>query len=444
MRQPPAPKSIRWPKYLFVAAAAVVVVIQFCQLAHKPRGDFPNHWEFGRRMASGEFIYEGGLNNPYPPLWSLAHAPLTVVPKHAAQLLVFPLIFAAAVLLFWVLNQLTVRHWPLSQRAAFWTVALTLVLAGRWMIRDMVECGVNLALVALSWLAVYLWTQRKEWLGGTCLGLAGALKCTPLAFLAYFLWKRQWKMALATTVATTLFTLAPAIWMGPQQYAKSMSVWFTYTSRGLAQPDPSRGVLGEEKVQNHSLRPALARVLMHIPAGHKLRSQHAWHGDILNLPPKTAGLVIKGLMLVIALVVAWRFRRGCERDSPTVLWECAGISLAILLYSPITWSQHCVGVLPLMYLMVRSAVSEQHTPRWVWPVAVIYICFVVALNRTIVGREFTLLLLSYHVYTWCFLTLLATTIAYHCRSLTCSAKDSDKQKVDAWAAPESTAQRSAA
>ena len=49
--------------------------------------------------------------------------------------------------------------------------------------------------------------------------------------------------------------------------------------------------------------------------------------------------------------IAWRFRRpASERHDDTILWEGAVVSLLILLYSPLTWRQHCVAVLPAFYL----------------------------------------------------------------------------------------------
>ena len=40
-----------------------------------------------------------------------------------------------------------------------------------------------------------------------------------------------------------------------------------------------------------------------------------------------------------------------------MVWEGAVISLLILLYSPVTWKQHCVGVLPALYLVCRAALA---------------------------------------------------------------------------------------
>ena len=72
-------------------------------------------------------------------------------------------------------------------------------------VRDLTECGVNTLLVAYCWLGVYLWSRGRDIAGGVSLGLAMALKCTPALFWVYFLWKRQWRMAVATAVAAVAF-----------------------------------------------------------------------------------------------------------------------------------------------------------------------------------------------------------------------------------------------
>jgi alpha-1,2-mannosyltransferase len=409
-----------------VAAAFVVVLASFFQTARRPRGDFPNHWEFGRRMAAGEFIYERGLDVPYLPLWALVHAPLTVLPVHVAQLVLFPLSLAAAALLLWVLDRLTRRSFPLDRERRFWVAALALLLSIRFLLRDMSECGVNLALVALSWWGIYLWTRGRDWAGGISLGLAAALKCTPLAFLGYFLWKRHWKIAAATATAAALFTLGPILWMGPQAYGRAIEFWSHYAGRGLTAGDPSRGVLGDETVQNMSLRPALATLLMRIPPEHPLHlpaAERIKEALSLDVAPRVAARIALGLMAALALAVAWRFRGPAgRRDDAAVLWECGAISLAILLYSPITWGQHCVGVLPAMYLLLATGSSAggnpaRGVPRWGWAMLAAFVLVILVLNRSVIGRELSLVILGWHVPTAILLGLLAVALACHARTL---------------------------
>lgn len=417
-------------KQIVIALGIAVALVQWVRLVVTPRGDFDLHWEIGRRLAVGEFVYERGTDRPYPPFWAFAHAPLTVFDVHTAQLLIYPLFPASLVLLVWVLSRLTRKHLPLSGDAVFWTAAVAIFLTSRFLVRDMMECGVNLALVALSWLAVYFWVHHRRWLGGAVLGLATALKCTPGLFIAYFVLKREWKMAATSAAAAAAFTLSPALWLGATEYQRAMDYWVTTVWSGISQPDPSMGVLGQEQLQNIALRPALARFLMHLPDDHKLRIDHPLDVTVLELSPKAAGLVVKLLMAGLLFGFAWQIRAVVrDRNDPTVTWECAGVSLLILLYSPITWGQHCVGVLPALYLITRTVAAGGRLSQWMKGILFTYVFFILVLNRELVGKEFTWLLDSYHTHTWCFLGLVAVALA--CRSR-CrrSADGSDAQPGD--------------
>ena len=439
---PPPSLSARrdiW-KHVAMGVAVAIVWIQWIRIGVTPRGDFPLHWEFGRRLIEGEFLYKGGYFHPYLPFWALVHAPLTLMPMHAAQVLVYPLFIGSMAALIWVLHRLSRDHLPLDREALFWVTALALGLSSRFIIRDMLECGVNLAMVTLSWGGVYLWVRRRELLGGVSLGLATAMKCTPVLFLAYFVWKRQWKMAASTTVATAAFSLSPILWMGPSEFSRAGDFWLLNAWKSVGETDPSRGVHGPEPLQNISLRPSLARFLMHLPVGHIARLDHPLYLDFFNLPPRTASIVIKFLMLALLAAIAWNFRHPPERrDEPAIYWECAAVSLLILLYSPITWGQHCVGVIPAFYLIARTSSARGGIPRWMKAVLAVYVVCILGLNRAFVGRQISWLLDSYHVHTWCLLSLLAVSIACRSRSIS-----KDKLAADVLPGDESAPDRLAA
>jgi hypothetical protein len=128
-----------------------------------------------------------------------------------------------------------------------------------------------------------------------------------------------------------------------------------------------------------------------------------------------AGRLIKIGMLLLAVAVAWSFRGAVQdRESKVVLWQCAAISVAILLYSPITWAQHCVGVLPAMYLIVQTALHKRQLPRGVAWAGMMYVMCILVLNRAVLGKTLTNLLDAYRLNTWLILTLFAVTLWY-CR-----------------------------
>jgi hypothetical protein len=275
----------------------------------------------------------------------------------------------------------------------------------------MPECGVNLALVALSWLAVECWTRHRDWAGGWFLGLAISLKCTPALFLAWFLWKRQWKFALATTLAMVVFSLSPLLVMGPKSYADTLAQWAGHVWRGVGQANPAYGVLGDEPLQNLSLRPALARYFTVLPEGHRSRIDHSLYFDLGTFSPEAAGWIIKGVLLALVVGVALVFRRPIlRRDDPRWLWEAAAVSVLMLLLSPITWGQHCVALFPAFYLMMHRRVAGHPFPMWTKAVLWAYIAGILLLNREVIGKDLTYLLDSYRMPTLFLLGLLAATL----------------------------------
>lgn len=401
-----------------IGLVALIVCVQFLRLTVHLKGDFDIHWESGRRMVAGEPLYarQGaqdalGHNYPYPPFWALVHAPLTWLPMHVAQLMIYPLIVLAGYVLIKTLNRLTRPHEPLDENRLFLVVAGAIFLTSRFLVRDMPECGVNLALVALSWLAVEFWVRRRDWAGGWCLGLAISLKCTPALFWAWFLWKRQWKMAATTMVATAAFTLSPIVLQGPEGYRQTMAEWTGNVWRGVGETHPAFGVLGDEPLQNLSLRPALARYLTVLPEGHRSRVAHSLYFDVLNISPDVAGWVIKCLLAGLVAGVAYRFRHPIiRRDDPRWLWEAATVSVLILLLSPITWGQHCVGLLPAFYLLMRRRVSGKTLPNWTRAMIWMYMVGILLLNREFLGKELTYLVDSYRFPTLMFVGLLAVVV----------------------------------
>ena len=227
-----------------MAIGAVIVLVQWISTMLKPHGDFSRHWEFGQRFVHGEFLYNGGLDIPYPPFFAMAYAPLSLLPLRVAKPILFLFGFGAL--------------FVIRRGDRLWVIAGTLLCSARFVLRDFDDGGQNLILIGLTWMAIYLWSRNRDLLAATSLGLAVALKCTPALFIVYFAWKRQWKISGLALLMAGAFTLLPAVWQ-TSSYPVHMRVWTENILRGFSEPDPSVGILGSEQIQNKSLRPVLAR-----------------------------------------------------------------------------------------------------------------------------------------------------------------------------------------
>ena len=84
------------------------------------------------------------------------------------------------------------------------------------------------------------------------------------------------------------------------------------------------------------------------------------------------------------------------------------MSVLMLLYSPITWGQHCVATLPAIYLLVRLMAAEILAIRGAGVFLAAFAFSSIGLNRAFIGQDLSLLLGSYHVLTFALVGLIAT------------------------------------
>ena len=253
-----------------------------------------------------------------------------------------------------------------------------------------------------------------------------------MAFIAYFLWKRQWKIALASAMFTALFTLLPVTIMGTKAYWQAERYWAHQLWLGIYNPDPSYTVMGPDRVGNLSLRTALARYMMHLPYGNPGRPEtpvdsmvpnrppERLYFDVFTLSPVVAGTVVKAILLLIAAATAWVFRRRVtDRNHASILWECAAISVAALLYSPLTWAQHCPAALPALYFLFRAAFAGRPLPRDVIAVLVYFFIVICVLQSGVIGARLTGLRDAYHLRNFALLALFWATL--RCRGVAATA-----------------------
>jgi alpha-1,2-mannosyltransferase len=250
-------------------------------------------------------------------------------------------------------------------------------------------------------------------------GVASALKMTPALFIPYFLLKREWKTATAILATAALLTAAPGLFQARSVFLQEMGVWGMNVWQGMTALDPSATILETPSAANLSLRPALARFVQRYPAGHPLYLDHPGFIQFLDLSPRHAGMLVRSAMAALLLVVGWQFRRrASDGRHPMVLpFELAAVSVLSLLYSPITWKQHAVGLLPAVFLLVCCSIQWDRVTAWMWGALGYYVAFGVLLTRDVTGRPLSLLLESYHVVTWAILLVVILLLVWHRRLL---------------------------
>lgn len=322
---------------LGIAVPATTLIWWFC--VSRPPGVLVDHdvyrWAVATWWAGGS-PYEGGVTVPgfgvlpwvYPPVALLPLSVLGLVPYPVSVALVSGVSLLALALTVHVVLR---RLWPAlgGRDAATLAVAslpVTLLLEP---VAHNDRIGqINVAMMALVVLDCLVAVPR--WPRGLLVGIAAAIKLTPLAFLAFFLLRGD-RRAAVTAAAT--FAVAGCLGF-VVAFDDSLRYWFGAGPAASVWGSPFRG--------NQSILGALGR---------------------LPLPPAVVPVLWVALVIALAGLV-WR---GLARRPDDDALAVVAIALLALLASPTSWTQHWVWVVPALLVMAARAISGHRS--WWWLVA---------------------------------------------------------------------------
>jgi alpha-1,2-mannosyltransferase len=300
------------------ALAAQAVVFALWPDAHALLIDLQVYRAGGEHVLAGAPLYRGGvlLDLPfvYPPFAAVLFAPLALLPLGLLKVIWTG---AGIALLVHVVHRCAPRAGlPVAVLVALVATALDPV-------RTTLYLGqINIVLLAL--VVGDLLGRPDGRLRGVGVGLAAAVKLTPLLFVGYLLVTRRWRAA-ATALATFVAAGALGFLFAP---ADSVAFWFEGT---FLAADRISDVAGPS---NHSLNGLLAR----LGAADLL-----WLGGAAALGACTIALAV-------------RAHRSGEEVLALTLCGLASAALA-----PFAWSHHYVWVVPLAVLLGGRALDGD---RW--------------------------------------------------------------------------------
>jgi alpha-1,2-mannosyltransferase len=256
----------------------------------------------------------------YPPVAAVVLSPLAVVPMAVAG---FALTLAS-IGLTWVVLRVVTRS--LSSRLdLWWLLPAALELEP---VRATVSFGqVNIALMAL--VAVDCLHPGPRWPRGALVGLAAAVKLTPMAFILFFLIRNDRRAASTAAVSFAAVTSAGFI----LDWHDSVRYW---TSVVFSTSRPGSPAF----VSNQAISGVLAR------------SGLDPHGQVAS----AAWLALSAAVVVVAVT---GMRRALAGGEPACALSVN--ALAALLISPISWSHHWVWAAPA--LMCLAVTGRRHSWR---------------------------------------------------------------------------------
>jgi alpha-1,2-mannosyltransferase len=314
---------VKVPAGLLIGAAALVLVAQAVVFALWPDAhalliDLQVYRAGGEHVLAGAPLYQGGvlLDLPfvYPPFSAVLFAPLALLPLDVLKALWTA---AGIALLAYVVH----RSAPRAGLPA--ALLLAVVATALDPVRTTLYLGqINIVLLALV-VGDLLGRSDSRW-RGVGVGVAAAVKLTPLLFVAHLLATRRWRAA-ATALATFVAAAGLGFLFSP---ADSVAFWFEGT---FLAADRISDVAGPS---NHSLNGLLGRL------------------GAVGLPWLAAAAVLGAVTVALAV----RAHRSGDEVLAVTLCGLASAALA-----PFAWSHHYVWVVPLAVLLGTRVLAGD---RW--------------------------------------------------------------------------------
>jgi alpha-1,2-mannosyltransferase len=319
---------------VLVGVAVVIYALVLSQGLHHHQ-DFGTYLNAARDIVQGQPLYAAFLHHPfpdatlrpayiYPPSFALLIAPLGLLPDAAATAVWIALQQAAlAVAIVLVLRWLRPTRW-----AVVGLVVATLSFYPLWV--DVVQGQANLLVLLLVTVGM-VGVLRGRPAFGAAIGVAAALKLTPLILVVWLLLDRRFRAAAFVLGGFTILTLAGAL------------LRFQDTVAYVGQVLPALAS-GTAFYANQSLAGMLDRTL----------SSNAYTQPWISLPWVSLLLIAVGVILISWWW--WQTRRHSA--------EARGVAFIPLvpLLSSVTWTHHLVILLPLIWFSLIALGQREWPP----------------------------------------------------------------------------------
>jgi alpha-1,2-mannosyltransferase len=316
--------------YVIAAAAAIAAIVYLSVWGHRYGTDLRvyrdsvNSWRSGKSPYLATFT-QSHLAFTYPPFALFVLSPLTWASFPVTQWLLWMASVAAAtgsiVLVLRDMGaEVTQRLWC---NAFAWSCVSVIALEPARSGIDYGQIEFILMFIVVADLLVTAPPYR-----GIGIGIAAAVKLTPLAFIIILVISRDLKSAIRATVSFLVWTALS---------------WFFW--------------------------PALSHLYWLHDVSHPARvgtiaygGNQSWYA-ILHRPPfpasgsEVAWLLLSLITLAVSTFISWRCVRINHKASAIV-----SIALAGLLISPISWTHHWIWVVLIPALMVRHRSSDLPQP----------------------------------------------------------------------------------
>lgn len=330
-RQRKVQQARRW--WLVAAAAALLVIAAWrWPLAHPEETAIDLRIYRGAidSMLQGHGLYDYAMPLPtgpspflYPPFAALIMLPAQAIPLGSLVTGWSLTQMAITAILVWLM----VRDGKSTSRLVVPVVAWALFVLSAPVMFD-----INLGQISLSIMTLVLadFIVLPERWRGTLIGIAGAIKLTPMFFVLYLLITRQWRAAINASAAFGAATLIGFVALPHESFRYWTSVVFNSSRIPNLGSPRNLTIFGDLKM---------------------------WHVPNSVQGPLWAFLALS--VAVLALWAGWRHYRAGEPVAAAIV-----IGIATTAIGPIAWDHHLVWLAVAGVYMVLSGTKRVAVAGW--------------------------------------------------------------------------------
>ncbi|HWB11390.1 MAG TPA: glycosyltransferase family 87 protein [Pirellulales bacterium] len=305
---------------------------------------------------------------------------------------------------------------PLGRLVRPWSHVywLGLLLASRFLVAPLENQQFDVVITAVLFAGCLALSRGCDNLAGLALGTAAAMKCTPLLFAPYLVWRGRWRSAALLLFTAVALNRLPDFFWPRADGGSYLGDWVGTFLIKVAKTAP--GVWDSDLILNQSVSGLVNRF---VQSGLPL-SVAQIPSALTSLPASTIvaiRLLTYGLSGALLLATGWtcglpgKTREVRSFAGTTVPWfelqagvEVSALVCLMLLLSPMSSKAHYVVLLLPCMLLARAVVEGRcDWKRWLLPLAVLG----PLTAKGITGKPLGDLMLAWGFPTWFVLVLLA-------------------------------------
>ncbi len=337
----------------------------------------------------------------YPPPLIATYIPFVHLSVLAQKIATLGLISGILLFIFFTIQQKLVGKRTSKSAIVFWV--LLALLVGRFITSPIENFSNDILVAGLVFFAIRLWAEEKNISGSIAMGVAAALKATPLLFLPYLIFRKSWKSFVIVLFASIAIFWLPDLFF-PKESGTWGAYWISIVANSLHNSSESGAVASWSNWNhlNQSLSGTIERLFSRAPVSNK----DAIDVCIVSLSKEQLGVAIwLGRIIILLLIFAALWQAPKKDKCIQKFSECAIIICGMLLLSPMSSKAH------FFLLVLPAAIIARH---YVWKNKDIWLTIIFAAvflystmtAKDLIGTKSGHAVLATGSVTWCTLLIM--------------------------------------